>query len=52
MLGWYLMAPPKVAVGGGATKWDMNAPISRWTVIKAFDSAMQCDDFNPVRTRS
>ena len=45
VLGWYLMAPPKVAVGNGAVTWDMNAPLSRWMIIRAFNSASECQDF-------
>jgi hypothetical protein len=42
-IGWYLMAPPS-SVKYGAVVWDMNAPISKWTVIQSFDSAEQCED--------
>ena len=45
MLGWYLLAPPIVAVDYRTTTWDLNAPMSRWTVIKTFDSAMECEEW-------
>jgi len=38
---WYLIAPPKVLYYG-ATTWDMNAPLSKWVVMKPFDSPEDC----------
>ena len=39
LVGWYLMAPPLVN-----DQSQPDAPISRWTIIKSFDSAMECEN--------
>lgn len=38
LVGWYLMAPPM-----GEKKPDFHAPLSKWTIELAFDSALECD---------
>ena len=38
---WFLMAPP-VPEGNG--KRDVHAPLSSWTSIRSFDTAMHCED--------
>ena len=38
---WHLIAPPKVEVDGAST-WDFNAPLSKWTVIRSFNSSVDC----------
>jgi hypothetical protein len=43
MLGWYLMAPPS-SIKYGAVIWDMNAPVTKWMVVKSFDTAEECEE--------
>lgn len=44
MLGWLLIMPPKLLYYG-APIWDMNAPLSQWTVITSFGSEQDCRDW-------
>ena len=43
MLGWYLMAPP-TSIKYGAVVWDMSAPVTKWMVIKSFDTVEECEE--------
>ena len=43
LIGWYLMLPPAGQRNG--MLWpDMDAPISKWTIAKSFDSAKACKE--------
>lgn len=37
-VGWYLMTPPHLS----PTEWDIDAPLSRWSVASEFDTAEDC----------
>jgi hypothetical protein len=37
LVGWYLMVPPSRPVV------DLDAPLRKWTVYQAFDSAQNCE---------
>jgi hypothetical protein len=37
----YLIQPPKIVVNGTEI-WNLNAPLSKWDVLKTFDSADAC----------
>jgi hypothetical protein len=39
--GWYLIAPPKTEMAGSAA-WDLNAPLSKWIVVRSFESGQDC----------
>jgi hypothetical protein len=41
-LGWYLMLPPPLFHQRLAA--DTDAPLSKWTVSSAYDSANECND--------
>jgi hypothetical protein len=43
LTGWCLMMPPLVQGKHGVV--DGAAPLSKWTVTKAFDSAAECENF-------
>ncbi len=40
LVGWYLMTPP---FASGPTGFDANAPLSRWPISQAFDTASECN---------
>jgi hypothetical protein len=42
LIGWYLMIPP-LSGGSGAAKYDRDAPLARWFVYGAYDSAHECE---------
>jgi hypothetical protein len=44
VLGWVLIEPPKMPFYG-APVWDMNAPLSAWSVLTSFDSEQDCKDW-------
>ena len=39
LVGWYLMVPPHP----NATTLDSDAPLSKWRVYEAFDTAVTCE---------
>ena len=43
LAGWCLMMPPFVQGKHGVV--DHNAPLSKWTVTNAFDTAAECENF-------
>jgi hypothetical protein len=43
LVGWYLMAPAAYPAKNGMWRWDAAAPLSRWKLVKSFDSAVQCE---------
>jgi len=40
LVGWYLMVPPTE----NANHIDPFVPLSKWVVLRAFDTATACDD--------
>jgi hypothetical protein len=43
--GWLLLAPPELpGHGEGGTKFEVHAPLDRWTQVRAFDTARECED--------
>ncbi|MBI4381392.1 MAG: hypothetical protein HY574_09410 [candidate division NC10 bacterium] len=48
--GWLLLAPPELpGHGEGGTKFEVHAPPDRWTQVRAFDTAQECED---LKTKS
>ena len=43
LVGWYLMVPPQLVVGGRVLSYDLNAPFSKWEQGGSFDSAEECN---------
>lgn len=45
LVGWYLMLPPTAGVPGFPLQRtpNDNAPLSKWTVLQAYDSAAACN---------
>jgi hypothetical protein len=41
LVGWYLMTPPPLF--HSKVDVDLDAPLSKWTVYSAFDSAQECE---------
>ena len=42
LVGWYLMTPPTTG-NPKPFEHDVTAPLSRWTVDQAFDTAAECE---------
>jgi hypothetical protein len=42
LLGWYLMIPPS-AGNSSVPKYDRDAPLGKWFVYGAYDSAHECE---------
>jgi hypothetical protein len=51
-VGWYLLAPAAYPATNGMLRWDAAAPLSRWKVVKSFDSATQCEAERLKRQRA
>ena len=43
LVGWYLMMPPIGRKGDGRIDIKGDAPISHWTVVRAYDAASDCE---------
>jgi hypothetical protein len=45
LVGWYLMVPPRVIrpQAPGQQTFDYGAPLSRWVVSSAYDTAHECE---------
>jgi hypothetical protein len=43
LAGWYLMTPPLVENGSA---WDTQASLSKWRVMRAFDTAESCENYS------
>lgn len=49
--GWLLLAPPELpGHGEGGTKFEVHAPLDRWTQVRAFDTAQECEDLKTKRS--
>jgi hypothetical protein len=42
LVGWYLMVPPET-VGVSGPRYDLTAPLSKWTAFQSFDTAHECE---------
>jgi hypothetical protein len=51
LVGWYLLAPPAYPATNGMLRWDATVPLSRWKMVKSFDSATQCEAELLIRQR-
>lgn len=43
LLGWYLMIPP--STNDKQVLWDTEAPLARWRIMHAADTAKECEDY-------
>ena len=44
LVGWYLMGPPVISVHFESSDFaDPDAPLSKWTILKSFDAAKDCE---------
>lgn len=51
LVGFYLMMPPIGRKGDGRIDIKGDAPISQWTVVKAFDSASDCETWRDAEAK-
>jgi hypothetical protein len=42
LVGWYLMIPP-FHISGNVVRAELNAPMSKWSQVRAFDRASDCE---------